>query len=60
MTDRKAEEIELEEGIGVEEVPEDGFEVEEVVQGEFIGLPEDEAEEDVMPEETDEVVNHDE
>ena len=60
MSDRKAEEIELEEGIGVEEVPEDGFEVEEVVQGEFIGLPEDEAEEDVMPEETDEVVNHDE
>ena len=60
MTDRKAEEIELEEGIGVEEVPEDGFEVEEVVQGEFIGLPEDEAEENVMPEETDEVVNHDE
>ena len=60
MTDRKAEEIELEEGIGIEEVPEDGFEVEEVVQGEFIGLPEDEAEEDVMPEETDEVVNHDE
>ena len=60
MTDRKAEEIELDEGIGVEEVPEDGFEVEEVVQGEFIGLPEDEAEEDVMPEETDEVVNHDE
>ena len=60
MSDRKAEEIELEEGIGVEEVPEDGFEVEEVVQGEFIGLPEDEAEENVMPEETDEVVNHDE
>ena len=60
MTDRKAKEIELEEGIGVEEVPEDGFEVEDVVQGEFIGLPEDEAEEDVMPEETDEVVNHDE
>ena len=60
MTDRKAEEIEIEEGIGVEEVPEDGFEVEEVAQGEFIGLPEDEAEEDVMPEETDEVVNHDE
>ena len=60
MSDRKAEEIELEEGIGVEEVPEEGFEVEEVVQGEFIGLPEDEAEEDVMPEETDEVVNHDE
>lgn len=60
MSDRKAEEIELEEGIGIEEVPEDGFEVEEVVQGEFIGLPEDEAEEDVMPEETDEVVNHDE
>ena len=60
MTDRKAEEIELEEGIGIEEVPEDGFEVEEVVQGEFIGLPEDEAEENVMPEETDEVVNHDE
>ena len=60
MTDRKAEEIELDEGIGVEEVPEDGFEVEEVVQGEFIGLPEDEPEEDVMPEETDEVVNHDE
>ena len=43
-----------------EEVPEDGFEVEEVVQGEFIGLPEDEVDEDVMPEETDEVVNHDE
>lgn len=60
MSDRKAEEIEIEEGIGIEEVPEDGFEVEEVVQGEFIGLPEDEAEEDVMPEETDEVVNHDE
>ena len=60
MSDRKAEEIELEEGIGVEEVPEDGFEVEEVVQGEFIGLPEDEVDEDVMPEETDEVVNHDE
>ena len=60
MTDRKAEEIEIEEGIGIEEVPEDGFEVEEVVQGEFIGLPEDEADEDVMPEETDEVVNHDE
>ena len=60
MTDRKAEEIEIEEGIGIEEVPEDGFEVEEVVQGEFIGLPEDEAEEDVMPEETDEVVSHDE
>lgn len=60
MTDRKAEEIEIEEGIGIEEVPEDGFEVEEVVQGEFIGLPEDEAEENVMPEETDEVVNHDE
>ena len=60
MSDRKAEEIELEEGIGVEEVPEDGFEVEEVVQGEFIGLPEDEVEEDVMPEETDEVVSHDE
>ena len=60
MTDRKAEEIEIEEGIGIEEVPEDGFEVEEVVQGEFIGLPEDEVEEDVMPEETDEVVNHDE
>ena len=60
MTDRKAEEIEIEEGIGVEEVPEDGFEVEEVVQGEFIGLPEDEVDEDVMPEETDEVVNHDE
>ena len=60
MSDRKAEEIELEEGIGIEEVPDDGFEVEEVVQGEFIGLPEDEAEEDVMPEETDEVVNHDE
>ena len=60
MSDRKAEEIELEEGIGIEEVPEDGFEVEEVVQGEFIGLPEDEAEENVMPEETDEVVNHDE
>ena len=60
MSDRKAVEIEIEEGIGVEEVPEDGFEVEEVVQGEFIGLPEDEAEEDVMPEETDEVVNHDE
>ena len=60
MSDRKAEEIEIEEGIGIEEVPEDGFEVEEVVQGEFIGLPEDEAEEDIMPEETDEVVNHDE
>ena len=60
MSDRKAEEIEIEEGIGIEEVPEDGFEVEEVVQGEFIGLPEDEAEEDVVPEETDEVVNHDE
>ena len=60
MSDRKAEEIELEEGIGVEEVPEEGFEVEEVVQGEFIGLPEDEVDEDVMPEETDEVVNHDE
>ena len=60
MADRKAEEIELEEGIGIEEVPDNGFEVEEVVQGEFIGLPEDEAEEDVMPEETDEVVNHDE
>ena len=60
MSDRKAEEIELEEGIGIEEVPEDGFEVEEVVQGEFIGLPEDEVDEDVMPEETDEVVNHDE
>lgn len=60
MSDRKAKEIEIEEGIGIEEVPEDGFEVEEVVQGEFIGLPEDEAEEDVMPEETDEVVNHDE
>ena len=60
MTDRKAEEIEIEEGIGIEEVPEDGFEVEEVVQGEFIGLPEDEVDEDVMPEETDEVVNHDE
>ena len=60
MTDRKAKEIELEEGIGVEEVPEDGFEVEDVVQGEFIGLPEDEVDEDVMPEETDEVVNHDE
>ena len=60
MEDRKAEEIELEEGIGIEEVPEDGFEVEEVVQGEFIGLPEDEVDEDVMPEETDEVVNHDE
>ena len=60
MTDRKAEEIEIEEGIGIEEVPENGFEVEEVVQGEFIGLPEDEVEEDVMPEETDEVVNHDE
>ena len=37
MSDRKAEEIEIEEGIGIEEVPEDGFEVEEVVQGEFIG-----------------------
>ena len=60
MSDRKAEEIEIEEGIGIEEVPENGFEVEEVVQGEFIGLPEDEAEENVMPEETDEVVNHDE
>ena len=60
MADRKAKEIELEEGIGVEEVPEDGFEVEDVVQGEFIGLPEDEVDEDVMPEETDEVVNHDE
>ena len=60
MSDRKAEEIEIEEGIGIEEVPDNGFEVEEVVQGEFIGLPEDEAEEDVMPEETDEVVNHDE
>ena len=60
MSDRKAVEIEIEEGIGVEEVPEDGFEVEEVVQGEFIGLPEDEVDEDVMPEETDEVVNHDE
>ena len=60
MADRKAEEIEIEEGIGIEEVPEDGFEVEEVVQGEFIGLPEDEVDEDVMPEETDEVVNHDE
>lgn len=60
MSDRKAEEIEIEEGIGIEEVPEEGFEVEEVVQGEFIGLPEDEVDEDVMPEETDEVVNHDE
>ena len=60
MSDRKAVEIEIEEGIGVEKVPEDGFEVEEVVQGEFIGLPEDEVDEDVMPEETDEVVNHDE
>ena len=60
MSDRKAEEIEIEEGIGIEEVPEDGFEVEEVVQGQFIGLPEDEVDEDVMPEETDEVVNHDE
>ena len=60
MSDRKAVEIEIEEGIGVEEVPEDGFEVEEVAQGEFIGLLEDEAEEDVMPEETDEVVSHDE
>ena len=60
MIDRKAKEIELEEGIGVEEVPENGFEVEDVVQGEFIGLPEDEVDEDVMPEETDEVVNHDE
>ena len=60
MSDRKAEEIEIEEGIGIEEVPENGFEVEEVVQGEFIGLPEDEVDEDVMPEETDEVVNHDE
>ena len=60
MSDRKAEEIEIEEGIGIEEVPDNGFEIEEVVQGEFIGLPEDEAEEDVMPEETDEVVNHDE
>ena len=60
MTDRKAEEIEIEEGIGIEEVPENGFEVEDVVQGEFIGLPEDEVDADVMPEETDEVVNHDE
>ena len=60
MSDRKAEEIEIEEGIGIEEVPEDGFEVEEVVQGEFIGLPEDETDEDVMPEETDEEVKHDE
>lgn len=60
MSDRKAKEIEIEEGIGIEEVPDNGFEVEEVMQGEFIGLPEDEAEEDVMPEETDEVVNHDE
>lgn len=60
MIDRKAKEIELEEGIGVEEVPENGFEVEDVVQGEFIGLPEDEVDADVMPEETDEVVNHDE
>ena len=60
MIDRKAKEIELEEGIGVEEVPENGFEVEDVVQGEFVGLPEDEVDEDVMPEETDEVVNHDE
>ena len=60
MSDRKAEEIEIEEGIGIEEVPEDGFEVEEVVQGKFIGLPEDEVDEDIMPEETDEVVNHDE
>ena len=60
MTDRKAEGIEIEEGIGIEEVPEDGFEVEEVTQGEFIGLPEDETDEDVMPEETDEVVSHDE
>ena len=60
MADRKAKEIELEEGIGVEEVPENGFEVEDVVQGEFIGLPEDEVDADVMPEETDEVVNHDE
>ena len=60
MTDRKAKEIELEEGIGVEEVPENGFEVEDVAQGEFIGLPEDEVDEDVMPEETEEVVNHDE
>ena len=60
MSVRNAKEIEIEEGIGIEEVPDNGFEVEEVVQGEFIGLPEDEAEEDVMPEETDEVVNHDE
>ena len=60
MSDRKAEEVEIKEGIGIEEVPENGFEVEEVVQGEFIGLPEDEVDEDVMPEETDEVVNHDE
>ena len=50
MSDRKAKEIEIEEGIGIEEVPDNGFEVEEVVQGEFIGLPEDEAEEEVMPE----------
>lgn len=60
MTKRKATQLELEEGIGIEDVPEDGFEVDDVVMGEFIGFPEDEPDDDVMPPEDEKEVSHDE
>lgn len=42
MSKRKTEEIERLEGIGEEEVPEDGLEVEETPKGEIEGLEVDE------------------
>lgn len=42
MSKRKTEEIERLEGIGEEEVEENGFEVEETPKGEFTGFESDE------------------
>lgn len=42
MAKRKAEEIEQLEGIGEEEVEENGFEVEQAAKGEFEGFEADE------------------
>lgn len=42
MSKRKAEEIEIKEGIGLEEVPENGFEVEETSSNEFEAFEADE------------------
>lgn len=42
MTTRKADEVERLEGIGLNEVPEDGFEVEETSSNEFEAFEADE------------------